>query len=176
MPDFNEVYVRGNKCIAPNKRRTRCGHTNVSTREERDEVKPWEEKTEEQKVLHRFCTGHRKDKRRELTERIHTRASEDNVQRTHNPEMGNLFSSMGTQSPRDTIPSADDVQAQNPFLGTTPVQASQPSQPAYVSNPLPPPQPVTAIGEVNMSATEMQSRLPPLPPQHAALYRSYPPS
>lgn len=58
VPDFNQVYIRGDQCIAPNQRRKRCGRTNVSTKEELDEIKPWDEKTEEQKVLHRFCTGH----------------------------------------------------------------------------------------------------------------------
>ncbi len=72
-------------------------------------------------------------------------------------------------------PSAYDVQAQYPVSGSTPAQASQPYRPAYVSDPLPPPRPATATGGANMSATEMQSRLPPLPPQHAALYGSYPP-
>ena len=149
MPDFNEVYVRGNKCIASNKRRTRCGLTNVSKSKERDEVKPWDEKTEEGKVLHRFCTGHRKDKRRGLTERV--------------------------QSPHNTIPSTSNVQAQNPFLSNVPAQVSQPYQPTYVSNPLPPLQHTAATSEVNISATETQSRSPPLPPQHAALYGSYSP-
>ena len=40
MPNFNEVYIRGDKYILSTKKRTRYGRINVSTNEEQNEIKP----------------------------------------------------------------------------------------------------------------------------------------
>ena len=134
IPDFGEVYVRGNKCIASNKRRTRYGHTNVSTSEEQEELKLWAEKSEKQKLLHRYCPQHRKEKQRELTERKYTPSSDDTVERPHRPDLVSPLSSIGIQSPGGTAPAAHNIQALYPGLGGIPAQASHSYRPTTTTD------------------------------------------